>query len=145
MGLGLFYKVGEIFYEVSTGDDLSSPVITTHDGKRGDSQKVKLYLKNDDLGLTFTNIVITPFDKDTPPSDINYTSTGWGVKLSNSETEPSSAEWEDIDWGAPIAVSNILNTSTEVPFWYLVSCPPNTDAQNKTDIAIKIEYTENVI
>jgi hypothetical protein len=143
MGLGLFYKVGDDFFEVSTDDDLSSPVITTHDGKRGDSQKVKLYLKNDDSMRYFTNIVITPFDN-ILPSDIDYASTGWGVKLSNKLEEPSTAEWEDIDWGASITVADIEDVPGTVSFWYLVSCPPNTDAQNKTDITLKIAYTENV-
>jgi hypothetical protein len=153
MALKLYYKnSSEVFCPVSTGDSLASPITTTHNGKTGDEQMVLLYIRNDNSAKWYSNIRITPVDlvDPTPYGDVGYTETGWGVKLSKSGLEPTQAEWEDIIWGDPITIDNIGSDlagdhTTYSPFWYLISCPPNTNAQNKTDIALRVEYTENTV
>jgi hypothetical protein len=132
--------------EISSGSDFTSPIMTSHDGKNGDSQKVLLYIKNDNPNRTYSNVVITPTDLELPSppkNDTVYTDTGWGVKLSLGGEEPSKSQWEDIVWGAPISITSIAELSHS--FWYLITCPPNTNAQNKTDIALTVSYTENVV
>ena len=153
MGLKLYYKNSlDVFVEASIGDDTSDPVTTTHDGKDGDVSVMDLYIRNDDAAKWYSNIIITPVDliDAYPYGDVSYSETGWGVKLSPGGTEPTLAEWEDINWGEAISMENVgsdsaADTTTYFPLWYLISCPPNTDAQNKEDIILRVDYTENAV
>ena len=136
----------------TTGLDLSNPITTSHDGKEGDEKTVLLYVHNDNSAKWYSNIKITPVDLEdaNPYGDVAYSETGWGVKLSKGGTEPTEAEWDDIDWGCHIDMDDIGadglgDATTYYPFWYYISCPPNTNAQNKTDIVLKVEYTENTV
>jgi hypothetical protein len=151
--LRIYYKNSEDAYvPVSIGNDISSPIDTVHDGKMGTTTSVLLYLRNNDSSKYYTNIRIFPTDLEETNSysDVMYDETGWGVKLSAGGTEPSEAEWENIDWGNEIQMSNIGtssvgNTTTYYPFWYLISSPPNLDAQAKIDIALTTYYTDNAV
>lgn len=153
MALKLYFRnENGIHVEVSNGSDFTSPIVTTHDGKLGGSQSVCLYLNNDDANLWYSNIEVLPVDLvgASPYGDVSYEETGWGIKLSFGSSEPTAAEWNNITWGRKISLSNIgsagtPDTSTYYPFWYLVSCPPNTNAQNKSDIVLRMSYTENAI
>jgi len=154
MSLKLYYQnsVGA-YVEVTQNDDFTTPIQTIHDGKNGDIKTVELYLHNDGSStLWYSNIQILAEDlvKTNSYDDIYYTETGWGVKLSQGGTEPTETEWNDIEWGDPISMSNIGSNSladvaTYYPFWYLITCPPNTNAQNKQDIVLKVLYTENAV
>ena len=151
--LRIYYKNSEEAYvEVSTGNDLSSPVNTSHDGKLGTVETKLLYLRNDDSAKYYTNIVILPVDLEIVGgySDISYVETGWGVKLSAGGIEPSSGEWGNIDWGDSITMEDIGSvlagdTTTFYPFWYMISSPPNVSAQTKKDLVLQTNYTENAV
>ena len=152
MGLKLYYKEDDVFKEITQASDLANPLTTVHDGKTGDIKTVQVYLRNDDSSLWFSNIIIKPIDlvDANPYGDIAYTETGWGVKLSPGSEEPTESEWDDINWGNQIDMSNIgsdgsYNITTYYPFWYLITCPPNTDAKVKTDIVLNVSYTENAV
>ena len=153
MSLGVYFKdSGGSYSLATTGTDLTNPVTTTHDGKDGDIQTICLYIRNDDSSKWYSNIRITPVDLEdaNPYGDVAYSETGWGVKLNEGGTEPTESEWDDIDWGEYVNMDDIGSDSvgddaTYYPFWYLISCPPNTNAQNKTDVVLKVEYTENAV
>ena len=153
MGLKLYYKNSlDVFVEASVGNDVATPVTTTHDGKNGSVATMNLYIRNDDATKWYSNIVVIPVDlvDANPYGDVGYTETGWGVKLNSGGTEPTENEWEDITWGLRISMSDIGSNvaediTTYFPFWYLISCPPNIDAQNKEDIVLRIEYSENAV
>lgn len=153
MGLKLYYKEDDVFMEVSTStEDGLDPLTSVHDGKTGSVVSKQLYLRNDNASKWYSNIIVKPIDlvDANPYGDIAYSETGWGIKLSEEADEPSVSEWEDISWGSPIDVIDIgsdsgEDTTTYIPFWYLESCPPNTDAKIKTDIVINVSYTENAV
>jgi hypothetical protein len=152
MGLRLYHKEDDIFYLITSSGDLTQPLVTNHDGKTGDTQSTLVYLRNDDVSKWFSNIVIRPIDlvDANPYGDIIFTETGWGIKLSAGSDEPSLGEWEDIIWGAEINMEDVGNdsladTTTYYPFWFLITCPPNTDAKVKTDIVLNVSYTENAV
>jgi hypothetical protein len=152
MGLHLYYKEDDGFVEITDTGDLTQPLTTVHDGKTGDIQTVQVYLRNDDSSKWFSNVVIKPVDlvDANPYGDIIYTETGWGVKLSKGSEEPTKGEWEDIDWGDSINMDDIgadigADIATYYPFWFLITCPPNTDAKIKTDIVLNVAYTENSV
>lgn len=151
--LSIYYKDSEGAYiQVSKGSDLSSPIITNHNGQSSTVVTLPLYLRNDESTRWYSNIRILPFDLEdaNPYGDVAYDETGWGVKLSTGGTEPTNAEWEDINWGEEISMSDIGSdslgdTTTYYPFYYLITSPPNVDAQNKLDITLKTSYTENAV
>ena len=153
MGLNLYYKNSDDeFVLVTNSTDLTSPITTVHDGKLGDTVTMQMYVRNDDITKWFSNISILPVDKiDADPyGDVGYVETGWGVKLNQGAAEPTSGQWDDIDWGSSIIMDDIgsdgsYNTTTYYPLWYLISCPPNVSAQVKTDIVLKVSYTENAV
>jgi hypothetical protein len=153
MALKLYYKnTSDQYVAISSGTDLTSTLNAVHDGRTGDTVTIQLYLRNDDNTKWFSNILLRPLDlvDPDPYGDIAYSETGWGVKLSAGSSEPTTGEWEDIEWGGRISMSDIgsdslANTTTYYPLWYLVTCPPNTDAQIKTDIVINTSYTENAV
>lgn len=151
--LNIYYKNSEDqFVLVSRTGDLISPITTVHDGKLGDLSTIQLYLNNDDANLWFSNINVLPVDKvdANPYGDVSSVETGWGVKLSSGAAEPTRGQWGDIAWGNEIILGNIGSDisgdiATYSPFWYLISCPPNTNAQVKTDIVVKVSYTQNSV
>jgi hypothetical protein len=152
MGLQLYYKENDEFVAITNLGDLTKPLTTVHDGKTGDIQTVQVYLRNDDTAKWYSNIIIKPVDlvDANPYGDVIFTETGWGVKLSAGSDEPTSGEWDDLDWGDSINMSNVgadggANTTSYYPFWFLITCPPNTDAKIKTDIVLNVSYTENSV
>ena len=153
MSLGIYFRDSNgALSLVSSDGDQTNPVITTHNGKDGDVSTVALFLRNSDSTKWYSNIKITPVDliDANPYGDVGYIETGWGVKLSKGGVEPTTAEWEDIDWGDYIEMDNIGsdgngNIGTYYTFWYLISCPPNESAKNKSDIVLKVEFTENAV
>jgi len=152
MSLQLYYKENDQFIAITKDSDLTNPLIMVHNGKTGDTVTIQLYVRNTDVAKWYSNIIVTPVDlvDADPYGDVIYSETGWGVKLSQGAEEPTSGEWEDIAWGNSINMADIgsdaaADTTTYLPLWYLETCPPNTDAQVKTDIVVNVSYTENAI
>lgn len=152
MALGMYYKQYDVYLRVSQDTELTNPVTTSHDGKNGDTQTVQLYIRNDDDTKWYSNIIITPVDlvDAEPYGDVVHSETGWGVKLSKGATEPTSGQWDDIAWGNSVTMDDVGSDSagdinTYYSFWYLISCPPNIDAQVKTDIVLNVSETENAV
>jgi hypothetical protein len=140
------------YVELSIDGALTTPLKTTHNGKDGDVRVVKVFLRNTSSSVYYKDIQVTPIDSDGADiyEDVEYTQTGWGVKLKQGNTEPSFAEWDDIAWANTIDIPDLggpgsPDTSTYEPFWYLVTCPPSSNADNKTDIQIKVEYIEEAV
>lgn len=150
MALSL-YKYENSGY-VAISSDSSNTIKTVHDGKRGNTRILQLFLRNDSSSNWYSNIKITPEDTEEPNSygDISFYETGWGIKLSTEELEPTASEWEDIEWGEytwmeDVGSDSAADTNTYFPFWYLISSPPNINAENKTDIQLRVSFTENTV
>ena len=152
MGLKLYYKENDVYIEVSSGGVQTSPISTVHNGKDGDISSVQLFLRNDDSALWYSNIIVRPYDltAQVNKDDTEYSSTGWGIKLSVGSEEPTQSGWNAITWGASIDMADIgasgnPDISTYYPLWELITCPPYTDAQIKQNLSIRVEYTENAV
>lgn len=153
MGLAVYYKdENDQFVEASTDSDFEYPIVTTHDGKKGDIKTIQLYMRNDDAAKWFSNIIVLPVDTvgANPDGDVIYTETGWGVKLSQGASEPASGEWDDITYGAQISMDDIgsdggSDTTTYFPLWYYITCPPNEDVAIKVDVVLEVSFTENAV
>ena len=94
----LIYKYESDTY-IAITEDTTSPIKTSHDGKRGDTKVLQLFLRNDSETKWYSNISIAPEDTvgAEPYGDLLYSETGWGVKLAAQESQPTTAEWEDIN------------------------------------------------
>jgi len=153
MGLAVYFKdTNDLFTEASIDSDLTVPITTIHEGKEGDTKILQLYIRNDDAAKWFSNIIIRPVDlvDANPYGDVAYSETGWGVKLSENTSQPTSAAWEDLPWGEQIDIvdigsDSVADITTYVPFWYLITCPPNEDVKNKDDVVLNVSYTENAV
>jgi len=153
MALAIYYKnTLDAYVAATNGTDVTNPITTTHDGKEGDVKSVTLYLRNDDITKYYSNIEITPKDlvDANPYGDVGYNETGWGVKLNKGGSEPTDAEWDALLWGEAITMDDIGasgagDSTTYYPVWYRITCPPNTPAQNKTDVVLRVEFTENTV
>lgn len=141
MGLALYYKNSLDEYIKVTS---STPIVVSHDGKNGDVKTICLYIRNDDELKWFSNIKVIPI------GICDFVTNGWGVKLLYGGDEPTRADWSELNWGEDMDAEDIGSESggdivTYSPFWYLSTCPPHVDAQNKTDLKLKLEYTENTV
>ena len=153
MALKFYYKdTDESYVEISEAPNQDSPLSTVHDGKNGDIKTILLYARNTDPLVWYSHITIEPIDTVDayPYGDINFSETGWGIKLSKGGILPTASEWGDILWGEPISLDDIgsdaaADTTTYYPFYYYITSPPNIPAENKTDIRLKVNYTENSV
>lgn len=150
MALAIYKKVDESYVEIT--EDTTSTIYTVHDGKNGTTSILQLFLRNDGSSQWYENISILPHDTENtnPYGDVAYYETGWGIKLIAGSNQPTTAEWSDVNWGESIVMEDIgsdssADTSTYFPFWYLISSPPHLDAINKTDIYLKVNFTENAV
>jgi hypothetical protein len=147
MSLGIYYKNEENQYiEVSRDQDLSLPIKTIHNGRTGDYKVFQLYIRNNDTSKNFSNIVVSPEDFLNPYGDNEamYNESGWGVKLSTSVSLPSVAEWENTPWGE-VASFALIEGTNYIPFWYYITCPPNNKVEIKTNIILRVYFTENAV
>lgn len=124
-------------------------IITTHDGKTGDSVELELHISADDIKVYYSSITLYP-ENLTSTNYINGTSTGWGIKLREGDNQPTQSEWENISYGNTISFSNIGSgtygdTSTYLPFWVRIECPSYSVIRDKEVICLTISYIENLI
>lgn len=140
------------YVKLSVDGSFGNPLKTTHNGKYGDVVIVKVFLRNDDSAVYYKDISVYAQDSEGTGiyEDVSYNETGWGVKLKEGNTEPSQAEWDDILWANTISIPDLgspgtPDTSSYRPFWYLITCPPSSEAQNKKDIQLKVDYIEESV
>jgi len=135
--------MGLEFYD-STKNKLDSNNVfsTNHNGTLGSSKEKLIYLRNDDIGLYFTNITVWVEDSSSPDHTLGVLGTsGWGVKISATGRQPTPDEWENILSGDSISLQDIgssiiANTSDYVPFWIKVTVPGNTLAEARTTMSL---------
>ena len=123
---------------------LSNPFQTTHDGTDGEIVEKKLFLKNDDAGLYYTNLTLQflPLTK-TGVGDINYPEAFVVSKIVVQDDQPTQNQWQAVASGNRVnfpdigaAGSSDLNYK---PFWVLRSIPAGTAIQNISDTYIHCE------
>lgn len=126
-----------------------SPLIITQDGSLGGSYEAKLFVRNDDPTEYYTNIQITPYSK-VSPSEVDGTSTGYGVKLKSGKTQPTEGEWEDVDYANTISISSIGSssqgdTSSYRPFWARFEIPAGASASNRENVNLRVSFKANPV
>lgn len=131
-------------------DDLGGYILTAHNGVRGESVDVLLYLRNDNSSYYYSNLVISVVDSGGTDDTLGVYGTGRGVKLSAGSRQPTIVEWDNVLAGDFIDMSDIGSTSsadttTYYPFWIRVIVPGNLPAQTYTDLALAVSASEHLV
>jgi len=140
----------DLYKEISRNGMQTNPIKTSNDGVNGETVEKKLYLRNTDTNLYYTNIQVkaTPSEK-VRVGDISYPEAFIGFKIVQSDTQPARNEWLSVESGNTAQFSSI-GTSEEgdnsyYPFWVQVTIPTGTREQTITDVSISVEAEENPI
>lgn len=148
MGISL-YEAADPRTEFSS--DLHHVFTITFDGRIGGIVNRKIYLRNDNQNLFYTNISVRPLDSDDDRDITNESSGGWFWKLAQQDLNPLSAEWNEIEPANTITISNNIGSSqradiaTFVPIWVQVSVPRGQDVQTIKSVALRIIAKENLV
>lgn len=123
----------------------TDPMRTFHNGYLGGSHEELFYLRNDDAGNYYTNILLTPELIGGYDNAGEFGLTGWGVKLMYGRRRPTEAEWDLVRSGDSIQVPDIgsseaADTFTNHPVWARVYCPAGEAAKIKENMQISITY-----
>lgn len=125
-------------------------ILTAHNGRIGESVDVLLYLRNDEAGLYYNNIVVSTVDLSGEDDTLGVYGTGRGFKLAAGSRQPTESEWDNVIAGDFIEMDDIgategSDTTTFFPFWMRVIVPGNVEIQTFDDVDLKIEASEHLI
>ena len=125
-------------------------IITSHNGRIGESVDVLVYLRNDSPIVYYDSITVSTIDSDGSDDTLGVYGTGRGIKLAPGSREPTEAEWDNIlagDFAEMPTIGTTLSadTTTYHPLWIRVIVPGNTPAQTFSDITLQIEASEHLV
>lgn len=134
---------------LSKSGRFSNPLGITFDGRLGGTKEIRLYLRNDDPAVRYTNIVLSLQDTDVD-SHIDSLDSNYQWKLSEGDTKPTLLDWNNTEANnelqmTDIGEAGIPDTSTFLPFWLYVKVPANLAVQNIRTISFVIEGNEVAI
>jgi hypothetical protein len=107
--------------------DSTNPITTSH-SISGGSQTLQLWLYNDSSSKRYESIQILPEDL------VSTSEASWIQMSSDGSTFLSG--------GAALSMANISDSNVAKPFWIKVTTPAVGDSMNKTDIKLKVSFTE---
>lgn len=117
----------------SIGDG-SNPLTTDHPVS-GSSVEMQVFLFNDDGTKRYEGVSIDPTDA-TGTDESSWFQLAPDVS-GNAGTYLSGSE--------PLSMSDVSDSGVAYPLWVKVTTPDISDTQNKTDINLKIGYTEYAV
>lgn len=147
MGLAFYNSEKELFDAGAT--DGSDKLRSFHDGHLGDTWEDVIYLRNDDPGTWYTNLVLY-YLVDGYQDFGEFGDTGWGAKMMFGERRPTEAEWDLIRPGDPLVLPNIGSaeagdTSTYYPVWIRITCPAGQLAQIRQNQKLRLSRYPRVV
>lgn len=151
MALGVYRLITGTSYALYSSDGSGdSPISTVHDGRTTSNQVVQLFLRNDDLNVYYTNIVLSCIQTDAGTNYLDDTTSGWGTKLRAGISEPTQEEWEITDWNNELSMSNIGtssdgDTTTYASFWYFIRHPSQIPADIVEVVQLHVEAIERAV
>ena len=109
----------------------------------------KLYVRNSDLNLWFSDIQLSLYEDGTGYSAV--AGPGWEMRLLEKDIAPTTEEWlevgadNEITLSANIGSSTRGDISTYLPFWIRIKIPRDQEVKNLTSISIRISATKNLV
>jgi len=127
---------------LSVESAFTNPLTLTFDGVNGGVIEKRLYLRNNDALLVFTDISIEPFNDGDTIIQVDG-SGGYSWKLSAGDQRPLNEQWELITAGESIDLDDISDTTTYLPFWVRVEIPAGAPVMSSQKISLRIHATES--
>lgn len=133
-------------------DDNKDPLSTlqlSFGGRFGSITESKVYLRNDDSGRYYTNLILsvlsTVYD-----AQSDFGNSGWSIKFLYGERRPTEAEWDIVRSAEPLGLPDIgstlaADTYTYHPIWIRTYCPPKSKADIIDDFSLEIVYIDKVV
>ena len=118
----------------------TNPIRWAFDGRIGGVIERLYYLRNDDEDTTFTAITIIP--NPNPANDIVDGDDGYSIKLRAGTTQPTAQEWATISPGNEIAMDDLTDSLTFLPFWLRIEVPKGAPVDTITGTTLRVEGTE---
>lgn len=148
MGIGI-YKQAEPSSAISSDGDFTAPFAITFDGRIGGYKETKLYVRNDDSSLYFSDISLGLQDT-TDLSITANTSNGFAWKLSAGDSKPTYNDWLNTPVSNSIELDDIggpgsPDTSTYLPFWIFIQVPEGLDIQLFTDVKFVLTGNQGLV
>ena len=146
MGLQIYNESVDNSIVGERRDHLVYPLSLVFPGRIGGFIEKRLWLRNDDIRLRFTNITIQPVDSDSV-SHIDGTG-GYSVLLFEGDDRPVDDAWDLVVSGALINMPNIgIDTDTEkhgqinnwFPFWIKCIVPWQAELANITTVSLALD------
>lgn len=130
----------------ATDGILDSPLRTFHDGYPGGSYAFKIYIRNSNASLFFTDVTLV-YSSDVGIDTGPLGNSGWSIKFAYGENEPTEAEWDNIVDAEDLILPAIGGVGTPdltyYPVWIRVYCPGTTPAQIRVNQRVYINYVQD--
>ena len=123
------------------GDQDDIRLTFSFDGRQGGAQVRQLFIQNDDPGVYYNNIIITPVDL----SGTGYVDDGgdsWSWKIMQRDSPPTEGSWKSVSDGNPLSVGTLSDASAVISIWVRVQVPQYTPAQQILSIRLRVEAEE---
>lgn len=121
----------------------------TFDGTIGGSIDTKLYIRNEDITLWYSNIQVQPYESGTTLNVVS--GPAWEMRVLEKDIPPTTEEWLAVSAGNQITLSsNIGNNlrgdiSIYLPFWVRTTTPRDQQARNITSIVLRIDAIKHLV
>ena len=138
------------YLQISEGGLQTKPIQTTHDGTNGEVSEKKLFIRNSDNTLYYSNIQLQAKpDSKVRVGDINFPEAFVGYKIIYKETQPTKSEWAAVQSGNEEIITTIGTTdladNSYKPFWIQVSIRAGTRVGAIRDVNIEVIAEQNPI
>ncbi len=118
----------------------TSPVRFSVDGRIGAVIERLYYLANEN-NTSFTSVTLQPIAS--VANDIVNGEDGYSVKLKAGSAQPTAQEWDTIEEGNEVAMANIPNDQTFLPFWIRVEVPRGASVETVLNTKLRIDGIES--
>jgi hypothetical protein len=138
------------YEQISIDGALTNPLRTSHDATNGEIVEKKVFLRNVDNTLYYTDITLTgrPARK-TRVGDPNYPEASIGFKIIVQDEQPTENQWLAAQSGESVSMSDIgdsqeADTSFKA-FWIQIEISPGSRPKVVTDISLAIDAFSNPV
>lgn len=129
--------------------DTDEYIPVTFDGTTGGSIDLKLYVRNDDLELWFSDIQVTPYEDGTTLNVV--IGPAWEIRVMEKDITPTTEEWLELSAGNSITLSSDIGSATKgdistyLAFWMRITVPRDQQVQNIESIVVRLNATSGLV
>lgn len=136
----LIYPVAVSENPFSQDGDNTNPIRFSIDGRVGGVIERLYYLANEN-NTSFTDISLQPIPN--IANDIVSGDNGYSIKIRAGSTQPTAQEWDTISEGNEIAMDDIPDNQTFLPFWIRIEIPKGAPVETVLGNVLRIDGIES--